>query len=286
VISIIAVTHNRAHLLRLCVEQVLGRTSPLTTEIVIWDNASTDGTREYLDSLEDPRVRIVHHPENIAMNARARAFRLVHGEYLIELDDDVVEAPPDWDETLLNAYRRLPQIGRLAANLAYDPNDVASRYLRYMREEQGAYPLREVNGVWILDGTPGGACTMTSRELYERVGGYREHGHLPYWRPEIPYEKEMRKLGYESALLAELEVRHAGGGHYSEIPKAKIDYHAHELKVRRRKDAVKRLLLRIPLAAAVNARFRWIDPPAPQYDPETYDPDRPGEEPRDRSSAS
>jgi GT2 family glycosyltransferase len=285
VISIIAVTHNRAHLLRLCVERVLGRTSSLTTEIVIWDNASTDGTREYLDSLGDPRVRVVHHPENIAMNARARAFRLVQGEYLIELDDDVVEAPPNWDETLLNAYRRLPQIGRLAANLAYDPNDVASRYLRYMREERGAYPLREVNGVRILDGSPGGACTMTSRELYERVGGYREHGRLPYWRPEIPYEKAMRKLGYRSALLAELEVRHAGGGHYSEIPQAKVDYHAYELKLRGRKDAVKRLLLRIPLAAALNARFRWIDPPAPQYDPATYDPGRPGEEPRDRSPA-
>jgi GT2 family glycosyltransferase len=286
VISIVAVTHNREHLLRLCVEHVLGRTSPLTTEIVIWDNASTDGTGEYLDSLRDSRVHVVHHPENIAMNARARALRLVHGEYLIELDDDVVEAPANWDETLLNAYRRLPRIGRLAANLAYDPNDMASRYLRYMREERGAYPLRDVNGIRILDGTPGGACTMTSRELYERIGGYREHRRHPYWRPEIPYEKAMRKLGYRSALLADLEVRHAGGGHYSETPRAKVDYHAHEMTVKRRKDAVKRLLLAVPFASGLNARFRWFDPPAPQYDPASYDPDRPGAELRDRSRAT
>jgi GT2 family glycosyltransferase len=269
-ISTIAVTHNRLSLLRQCVENVLFRTSELTTEIIIWNNASIDGTREYLDSLGDGRVRIVHHPENLAMNARARALALASGDYLIELDDDVVDAPPRWDETLLEAYQRLPQIGRLAANLAYDPRDVASRYLRYMREVRGEYPLRNVNGIKILEGTPGGACTLTSRELYERIGGYREHKRLAYWRPEVPYEKQMRKLGYRSALLADLEVRHAGGHQYSAVPEAKIEYHAYELKVKRRKDAVKRLLLAVPGARAFNTRFRWFDPPAPQYDPEMW----------------
>jgi hypothetical protein len=205
---------------------------------------------------------------------------------LIEVDDDVIEAPRNWDEILLNAYRRLPRIGRLGANLAYDPNDAASKYLRYVREERGEYPPREVNGIRILDGSPGGACTMTSRELYERIGGYREHLRHPYWRPEIPYEKAMRKLGYTSGLLAELEVRHAGGRYFSETPRAKVDYHAHELKVRERKNMVKRLMLALPGAAALNARFRWIVPPAPQYDPTKYDPDRPGEAPQDESPAT
>jgi GT2 family glycosyltransferase len=285
-ISIIAVTHNRVHLLRLCVENVLQRASPLTTEILIWDNASSDGTALYLDALHDPRIRTVHHPDNIAMNARARAFSLVSGEYLIELDDDVVDAPPRWDELLLDAYRRLPRVGRLAANLAYDPDDAASRYLRYVREERGEYPLRELNGIEILEGTPGGACTMTSRELYDRVGGYREHRRHPYWRPEIPYEKAMRKLGYTSGLLAGLEVRHAGGRHYSEIPQAKLDYHSHEQRVLARRTAIKRLVFAVPGVAALNDRYRWVDPPAPRYDPSTWDPDRPGEERPDESGAS
>jgi GT2 family glycosyltransferase len=48
-IAVVVLTHSRVHLLRKCVENVLGRTSPATREIVIWNNASTDGTREYLD---------------------------------------------------------------------------------------------------------------------------------------------------------------------------------------------------------------------------------------------
>ena len=42
---------------------------------MIWNNGSTDGTREYLDSLTEPRLRIVHNAENIGQNAYAEAFR-------------------------------------------------------------------------------------------------------------------------------------------------------------------------------------------------------------------
>jgi len=278
VISIAVVTHNREELLRLCVENVLARTSPLTTQIIIWDNASTDGTCDYLKTLEDPRICVVQHPENIAMNARARALRLATSGYLIELDDDIVGAPPRWDETLLNAYIRLPEIGRLGAYLEYDPNDPASRYLRYMREERGAYPLSVVNGIRLFEGTPGGACTMTSQELYESIGGYREHKRFPYWRPEIPYEKKMRKLGLRSAYLADLEVRHVGGHRPGKAPKPKVDYFFHETRRRLRKDRIKKILLALPFAARLNDRFHWFEPPAPPYDLASYNHD-PREEP-------
>ena len=162
-IAVVVLTHNRVHLLRQCVENVLLRTSSSTCEIVLWNNASVDGTREYLDSLPDPRIRVVHHTENIGQNAYARAFRLTSSEYMIEMDDDVIDAPNGWDETLLEAFRRLPEIGYLAANLVDDPNDSASQYMRYLRETKNAYTLKEINGLRILEGPTGGGCTMTSR---------------------------------------------------------------------------------------------------------------------------
>ena len=45
------------------------------TTIVIWNNASTDGTTEYLESLDHPRITVVNHDENIGQSAYARAFR-------------------------------------------------------------------------------------------------------------------------------------------------------------------------------------------------------------------
>jgi GT2 family glycosyltransferase len=168
-IAVVVLTHSRVHLLRQCVENVLSKVSPTTSEIVIWNNGSTDGTHDYLETLEDDRITVVHHEENIGQNAYSRAFALTTAEYLVELDDDVVGAPEHWDARLLDAYERLPEIGFLAADLEDDPHDVAT-HCRYHVYE---YTPTEVNGVPLLLGPTGGACAITSRELNERVGGFR-----------------------------------------------------------------------------------------------------------------
>src|SRR3982750_4358638 len=84
-IAVVVLTNNRVHLLRKCVENVLLRTSEATREIVIWDNASEDGTAEYLASLDDSRIRVVTSEQNIGQNAYARAFRLTTSPYFVEL---------------------------------------------------------------------------------------------------------------------------------------------------------------------------------------------------------
>lgn len=264
-IAIVVVTHNRLHLLRSCVADVLGRTSDKTKEIVIWDNGSVDGTREYLTSLGDTRIRAVTHPENIGMSAYARAFALVSQDYLVELDDDVIEAPPRWDETLLEGFRRIPKVGYLAASLIDDPNDTASQYIKYLREERRLYTRHEIDGIAFLEGPAGGSCTMTSRQLYERVGGFGEKpksARSVYWREDARYVRKIQRLGYRSAVLEDLSVWHAGGAYYSgEWPAAKNAFHLRQWRIDARKNAVKRVLLRIPYVAGLNRRYRWFEPP-------------------------
>jgi hypothetical protein len=168
-IAIVVLTHNRDHLIAKCVENVLLRTSAATREIVIWDNASTDGTAEYLASIADPRVRVIRSEENVGQNGYARAFRETTSPYLVELDDDVVDAPAEWDKMLLDAYVRLPDVGFLAADLEDDPHDQASRVRHHERPHE--YTLVEDHGVRLLRGPAGGGCAMTSRGLKERAGG-------------------------------------------------------------------------------------------------------------------
>lgn len=260
-IAVVVLTHNRRELLQRCVEDVLLRSSEKTREIVIWDNGSDDGTGEYLDALTDARIRVVHSPDNVGMNAYARAFALAGQDYLVELDDDIVEAPERWDETLLEAFLRLPTIGYLAASLVDDPNDSASQYIKYLREERNAYNRREVNGVAILEGPTGGSCTMTSRELYDRVGGFKQNTKFVYWREDAAYVKSLKRLGFGSAVLEGLSVRHAGAPYYSKPPPAKGVFHEHNARVSARKNRIKRLILAIPFARALNERFDVFDPP-------------------------
>jgi GT2 family glycosyltransferase len=259
-IAVVVLTHNRAHLLRLCVENVLLRTSEATREIVIWNNGSTDDTAAYLDSLRDPRIRVVHHETNVGQNAYALAFALTAADYLVELDDDVVAAPPRWDETLLAAFSRLPEIGFLAADLEDDPHDVAAEYRYRIRPHE--YAAMEVNGIELLKGPAGGGCALTSRELYDRVGGFRQQKKLVFWEEDSAYIEDIGALGYQAAVLAGLKVLHTGGPHYTQASAEKEAYWSRWNRKRARKAAVKRLLLRVPFLRRLNARYRWFVEPA------------------------
>lgn len=258
-ISIVVLTHNRCHLLRDCVQNVLARTSSATREIVIWDNASTDGTAELLGTVDDPRITVVRWPRNIGVNAYARAFPMTSGSHLIELDDDVVDAPRDWDAALLDAFESLPEIGYLAASLAEDPYDVQARLMYELRPE--LYRIEERNGIRLkLDGPVGGWCGITSRELHDRTGGWRVK-HRAFWEEEGAYLDALDKLGFGAAYLDDLRVRHAGGPHYAAASEAKLSYLRWYGRRRWLKNTVKTVLLAIPFISRLNERKGWFNPP-------------------------
>jgi GT2 family glycosyltransferase len=261
VIAVVVLTYNRVHLLPRCVDDVLRRASEQTKEIVIWNNASDDGTREYLETVRDPRIRVVNNPENIGVNAYASAVASTTAPYIVELDDDVIEAPHGWDATLLDAFTRIPRIGYLVADLKEDPNDSAYRYLTYAKEERKVFTRREENGVVFLEGPTGGGCSMTSREIYDRVGGFRQHRKLVFWHEAATYVRDVRKLGYRTGILEDLKVWHAGSPYYSKPSEAKLAFHEHRARADARKNAVKRALLAVPPIARMNERRGWFSPP-------------------------
>jgi GT2 family glycosyltransferase len=260
-IAVVVLTYNRVHLLEQCVENVLLRTSDATKEIIIWNNASTDATAEYLDSLTDPRIRVVHHDENIGQNAYALAFQLTKSDYLIEVDDDIVDAPERWDATLLAAFRRLPRIGFLAANLVDDPHDTTADVM--YRRNAAAYSIVEEDGIRLKVGPTGGGCSITSRELHNRVGGFRQSKDYVFWLEDEAYIKDIEKLGYSAAYLDDLRVHHAGGPYYSEVTPEKEKYWRDYRRRVERRTRVKRLLVALPLVRRLNERFGWFVPPTP-----------------------
>ena len=234
----------------------------MTKQIVIWDNASTDGTRDYLSMLDDPRIQVVNGPENVGTNAYARGFRLATEPYLIELDDDVIDAPRNWDQTLLESFQKLGSVAYLAANVIDDGQSVAAEIM--YRRDRHLYTSRQVNGVRILDGPTGGWCTVTSRAIYDEVGGFRENNRFTFWHEDGAYARAVRRAGYEIAVLEELKVFHASGPAYSsnpEIEEAKSKYYSWRDRRRARRIAIKRVLEAVPLVRALNRRFHFYRPP-------------------------
>lgn len=80
-------------------------------EVLVCDNASTDGTSEYVAGLDDERLRYLRHEVNIGANANFNScLEHASGDYFLLLhDDDLVD--PDFVSRCLAALGDGPDVG-------------------------------------------------------------------------------------------------------------------------------------------------------------------------------
>ena len=124
-------------------------------------------------------MRVIHHPENVGLNAVALAVRLARGYYIVELDDDVVRFPDDWLAKMLHAFKKVPQIGYMAANVVQD------EFTTGEKDIPEAYTVVDYDGVVLEHGPTWGWCSMTSLEVLSRVGNFpRRRGRLNFTEDE------------------------------------------------------------------------------------------------------
>ena len=74
---------------------------PLTVDVVVVDDGSTDGTDKVLDTLEDSTVRVIHHEQNQGKGAAIRTgLAEAKGDLVIVQDADLEYDPDDWKRLL------------------------------------------------------------------------------------------------------------------------------------------------------------------------------------------
>lgn len=109
-IAAIVVTYNRKELLHECIEALCKQTYPL--DILVIDNASTDGTKEYIDDLLDKNANVYYHNTGANLGGAGgfhfglkKAYESGY-EYMWIMDDDTI---PERDalEALTKAHRQL-----------------------------------------------------------------------------------------------------------------------------------------------------------------------------------
>jgi len=112
-LSTIILNWNRAYLLRQCVDSYL-ETVTGDWELMIVDNASADGSRDYLRRLEDRRpVRVVYLDENIGGEAFNAVIPLARGDFIHLSENDQVFLP-GWVEHAQEAFAAFDRLGQLS----------------------------------------------------------------------------------------------------------------------------------------------------------------------------
>jgi GT2 family glycosyltransferase len=114
-VSVTIVTYNSGRFIKRCLESVLAQRYR-DKEIIVIDNASTDGTTDILEPFED-RCQIVYNEENVGFAAaQNQAIALSGGDWVLTLNPDVLLLP-DFIQVLVDATHMDPKVGSVCGKL-------------------------------------------------------------------------------------------------------------------------------------------------------------------------
>ena len=127
-VTALVVTYNRLNLLKECLQAIDNQSVPVE-KILIIDNHSSDGTADYLDSLEDLRYVVCHMKTNLGgsggfFEGIKNFMEHENNDYLWLMDDDTIPEPDTLDQ-LLKAGSTLDKFGFLASNVRWTDNKPA-----------------------------------------------------------------------------------------------------------------------------------------------------------------
>lgn len=174
-LSVIIPNWNGAAHLSVCLDSLRGQTYP-SLEVIVVDNASTDGSRDLL-AQQYPEARVLQLPENRGFTGACNAgLKVARGEILILLNNDT-EADAGWLAAVENAFRRHPKAGSVASKmLLFDQRDrfhTAGDYYRLdgipgnrgvWQEDRGQYDQE----AYVFSACGGAAAYR--REMLEQIG--------------------------------------------------------------------------------------------------------------------
>ncbi|MFZ0994701.1 MAG: glycosyltransferase family 2 protein [Candidatus Dormiibacterota bacterium] len=96
-LSVIVPVFNERNTVAEIIHQMQSVEIPLGLEIIIVDDASTDGTDQILDELAHSNVRVLRHPNNRGKGAAVRTgLAAVTGDLVLIQDADLEYDPADW----------------------------------------------------------------------------------------------------------------------------------------------------------------------------------------------
>lgn len=170
-VSVVLPTFNRAELVEAAIRSVLEQDYP-NLELIVVNDGSTDTTRDVLDRIDDPRVRIIHQDNRKLPGALNTGFRQATGEYWTWTSDDNRYRPG-----AIRAMVRELELDQ-SAGLVYAGMQVTN-------EAGQTRPAVSGPPEAITEGCIIGGCFLYRAEIARRTGEYDESMFLvedyDYW---------------------------------------------------------------------------------------------------------
>ncbi len=227
-LSIIIVNTNERHVLKPCLQSVFAQTKGIDFEVIVVDNASTDGTLEVLAN-EFPQVKVIPNKENLGFaGANNRGIKEASGKYVLLLnpDTEVLNGAIQKTVEFMNEHPRagiagckliFPN-GKLQASIRSFPTvwnlfvEATFLYKLFSRTKLfGKYYFSyfdyatDIQVDWVS-----GAYFLIRRETIDKIGILDEQFYL--YTEETDYCYRAKQAGFEVWFIPHGEVIHYWGG--------------------------------------------------------------------------
>jgi len=220
-LSIIIVSYNVRHLLTECIASVIKACRDIEHEIIVVDNASSDGSAEAI-ARQFPQVKIIANSKNSGFSAaNNQGYKISQGKYILLLNPDTMVKPGAVKTVLeflkaspkagLAGCRLLTGSGRLQPSIINYPsiteNILTALYLDrffYRNRWEKTY-YRE--GPLAID-IPAGAFMMVSRQVLGQ-GPLFDEGYFMY-SEEAGLSWRLKAQGFQNYYIPGAQIVHFG----------------------------------------------------------------------------
>ncbi|MCC6764659.1 MAG: glycosyltransferase [Deltaproteobacteria bacterium] len=223
--STVIVTYDNLALNRACLEHLFARTEWPNHEVIVVDNASTDGTRRYLEELATERADLVliANDRNVGFAAACnQGLARATGAYLVLLNNDTV-VTRGWLSTLIRHLHAMPDVGLIGpvtneiGNEAKVPVDYGSLVdmpawaARFTREHAD-----RLRGMMML----AMFCLAMRRTAFDEIGALDERFQIGMFEDD-DYARRAHQRGYRVVVAMDAFVHHVGGASFKRLEDAR-----------------------------------------------------------------
>jgi GT2 family glycosyltransferase len=211
---VIVLTWNRLEITKKFFESLLSCTH-LNIKIIVVDNASTDGTKEYLRDLEEKladKIKVIYNKENVGfVRGVNQGFGFSTSAYVCLANNDLIFTK-GWLNEIVGLFERYKSIGIL------NPN---SNTLGVCPKKEGQIEgladdlKRKYNGVFMRMPFCSGFCMVMRRDIMDKNGGL-SNDYAPMFFEDTDICMKAKEMGYLIGAAKGAYVWHKEHGSFKE----------------------------------------------------------------------